>query len=343
MHETVFLEYGKLIRPFSNGAKVKSRWYSSPLQRRITDFGADDSFKKAVEKLKEHYGISVPESSVRAITQEHAKIIKNEEVTLSEVPEGPGEECIIVGMDGTMIPIVDMEKQGIDGEPVDKRKTRKVRWKEARLTLARKNGSVEPIFGATTGSAGKAGDILASCAIQAGLGINTHVHCVCDGAPWINDQVDRVFGTQADFLIDYYHLCEYLAAASKKCNPEAPKQWLDEQKERMKTDRVEKVLQELEPLIEPTAIPDADAPVRVCYRYINNRPGQFNYKKALESDLPIGSGGVESAHRYVIQERLKISGAWWLENNAEDMLALRVLRENGGWNDYWEERYQHAA
>ena len=25
-------------------------------------------------------------------------------------------------------------------------------------------------------------------------------------------------------------------------------------------------------------VPDKDAPVRKCYRYIKNRPGQFNYK-----------------------------------------------------------------
>lgn len=313
------------------------------MQRRITDFGADDSFKKAAEKLKEHYGISVSGTSVRAITQKHAKIIKKTEAAVLEVPDNEGEECIIAGMDGSMIPIVDTQTPNIGGDSIDKRKTRTVRWKEARLTLAHKEGSVEPIFGATTGNAEDAGDLLASCAIQAGLGVSTHVHCVGDGATWINDQVDRVFGMQSEFLIDFYHLCDYLAAASKKCSPETPRQWFDEQKKRMKTDQKEEVLQELELNLESTAVSDAEAPVRACYRYITNRPGQFNYKKALENNLPIGSGEVESAHRYVIQERLKIAGAWWLENNAENMLALRVLRENGGWDDYWKERYQHAA
>lgn len=35
----------------------------------------------------------------------------------------------------------------------------------------------------------------------------------------------------------------------------------------------------------------------------------FNYKEALGQYLPIGSGEVESAHRYVIQDRLKITRA----------------------------------
>ena len=40
----------------------------------------------------------------------------------------------------------------------------------------------------------------------------------------------------------------------------------------------------------------------------------------------MGSGEVESAHRYVLQKRLKISGAWWDINQAKSMIALRVKR-----------------
>jgi len=51
--------------------------------------------------------------------------------------------------------------------------------------------------------------------------------------------------------------------------------------------------------------------------------------------LPIGSGEIESAHRYVIQQRLKLPGAWWKAANVESMLALRVVRANGDWEKYW--------
>jgi hypothetical protein len=54
-------------------------------------------------------------------------------------------------------------------------------------------------------------------------------------------------------------------------------------------------------------VPDKEAPVIKCYRYIKNRPGKFDYKGALEDDLPRGSGEIESAHRSVIQERSKIA------------------------------------
>ncbi|PKM13433.1 MAG: hypothetical protein CVV13_01590 [Gammaproteobacteria bacterium HGW-Gammaproteobacteria-3] len=59
-------------------------------------------------------------------------------------------------------------------------------------------------------------------------------------------------------------------------------------------------------------------------RYIKNHSHQLDYKTALAQGLPIGSGEIESAHRYVIQQRLKLSGAWWTPDNA----ASKQPRQN---------------
>lgn len=104
----------------------------------------------------------------------------------------------------------------------------------------------------------------------------------------------------------------------------------------MESNYSDEVLKALEPHLEAEKVPNKEAPVRACYRYIASRPGQFNYKEALEAALPIGSGEIESAHHYVIQERLKIPGAWWLINNAQIMISHRVLRVNNDWEEYWE-------
>lgn len=338
------MDEGHLLRPFSLSAGVKARAYSLPLQRRMTDFGADESFPKACEKMEEHYGITIPVSSMRSITEAHAQEIEHNEQLETDIPDNRGVEYVIAEMDGTMIPIVDtFEKTDEQGKAIDKRKTREVRWTEARLSLAHPKGSLTPVFGATLGDQDEAGNQLAHCAILSGAGEQSKLHCVGDGAAWICDQVDRVFGPQAVFLIDFYHLCDYLAAASKLCAPDHPSAWLEEQKQRMKENNTFDVLTALKPHREPDSVPDKDAPVRKCYRYIKNRPGQFDYKGALDADLPIGSGEIESAHRYVIQERLKIAGAWWKEDNAHNMLGLRTLRANNDWDQYWESFYKKAA
>ena len=118
--------------------------------------------------------------------------------------------------------------------------------------------------------------------------------------------------------------------------------WRKRQQERLKSNRVEKVLAELACHLEEED-GEGEAPVRGCWRYLSNRLGNLDYQGALEAGLPIGSGEVESGNRSVIQARLKRSGAWWKEENAEAMLALRTLRASGQWESYWEDLRQAAA
>jgi len=66
VEERAFIRAGRLVRPFSEVAGVHCRGYLIPLQRHITDFGAEKSFPQATRQLKEHYGLEVPESAVRS-------------------------------------------------------------------------------------------------------------------------------------------------------------------------------------------------------------------------------------------------------------------------------------
>jgi hypothetical protein len=330
MEEQSFKLMGSVCRPFSETAKVCNRGYSLLLQRRITDFGSEKSFAKATRQVFEHYGLQVPISAVRRITEHHGEQLHGEPQRVQGEANDKVARQLIVEMDGTMIPTV-VVAEACDG---DKRKTRAVFWKEARLGLVYEHGCTDPVFGASTGNVDQAGDQLGLCASRIGMDSRTEVHGVGDGAPWIADQVERIFGAQSSYLIDFYHLCDYLAAASKSCAKDH-EAWFALQKKRMKYGQVEEVLAELAIHQEPSGVEDKDAPVRACLRYFQNRPCQFDYPKALREKLPIGSGEIESAHRYIIQERLKISGAWWKIDNADKMLALRLNRANGNWENYW--------
>lgn len=303
-----------------------------PLQRRMTDFGADDSFAKASAKMEEHYGITVPVSAIRTTTENHAESIKKTIRLETTIPLKDGNDCIIAETDGTMIPIVDCNRKTTKINE-DSRKNRETFWKEGRLCLAYSQGSTTPFFSATMGKPDEAGDHLIHSAINGGLGNNSTVHCVGDGAKWIANQVHRVFVEQGSYLIDFFHLCEYLAPASEKCGQD--KSLYEEYKEMIKGGSIDEVVKQLRENIEPDEVADDKAPVRKFIRYIENRPGQFGYQTAIKNELPIGSGQIESAHRYVIQSRLKLTGAWWRKDIAENMLALRTLRANNLWKEYW--------
>lgn len=327
-----------MIRPFSESAEVECRSCSLPLQRTITDFGADDSFDRgASAKLREHYGIEVPATVIRAVTEKHGEtMLEMQQQEPSELPNRPGVAVLIAETDGTMIPVVEIPEPVAAEPPVDRRKCRKVGWKEGRLSLVHEPGSVTPIFAATMGTVDEVGEQLWRSAIRAGAGSQTRIHGVGDGAAWITNQIDLRFGTQATYLVDFFHLCEYISAAAAAVVAGGDKEaWIEEKKGWLKDNRWPDVLKSLQPYVEGEKVLDEHAPVRVCYRYIANRTKFLDYKNALAAGLPIGSGEVESAHRYVIQIRLKIAGAWWKVENAAKMLALRVMRTNGDWEKYW--------
>ena len=334
---------GPELRPFSAAAEVVCRGYSPALQRAMTDLGADEPFAAAAAKLREHYGIAVPVGAVRAITEQHGAAIVASQPPRSPWPEAPGVPRLIAELDGSMVPQVETAALAGGEGPPDRRKTRQLSWTEARLCLVREPGSVTPRFGATMGTVEAAGDELWACAVTSGVGHQTRIHGVGDGAPWIADQIDRTFGTQATYLVDFSHLCDYLAAAAAGVAAPDPATWLTEKKAWLKANRWSEVLDTLRPSVEPDDVADEAAPVRACVRYLSNRTGSLDYQGALAADLPIGSGEIESAHRYIIQSRLKRAGTWWTADNLANMLALRVLRANHEWDPYWTQVNQPAA
>jgi len=111
----------------------------------------------------------------------------------------------------------------------------------------------------------------------------------------------------------------------------------------LKKNQVTEVLAALALHCEAAAVPGTEAPVRVCQRYLRNHLSHLDYAGAIAAGLPIGSGEIESSHRTIIQSRLKISGAWWLVENAGKMLALRFTRANQEWKSYWAQRRQANA
>lgn len=315
---------------------MKCRGYSEPLQRVLVDFGAEESFGRAVERVREHYGIEVPESAIRTQTQTHgAAMAAGAEQLLAELGPEAGVELMITETDGSMIPIVttglDADGKGVE----DRRRKRSLSWQEARLCLAREAEKVSARYGASFGQAEEAGAVWLDCVIRAGAGAQTHLHCLGDGALWIAAQSQKRFGEQASYLCDFYHVSEYLSAAAGAVAGSQSKAWLGWAQQLLKENRLAEVLAELEPKIEPPAMKDEDAPIRACFRYLDKRRDQLDYRRALVAGLPIGSGEIESGHRSVIQQRLKISGAWWLEENVPKILALRVARANGEWQSHW--------
>jgi len=61
----------------------------------------------------------------------------------------------------------------------------------------------------------------------------------------------------------------------------------------------------------------------------------LHYDRALQEGLPIATGVIEGACRYLVQDRMGRTGARWSLGGAEAILRLRALRTSGDFDAYW--------
>jgi len=59
---------------------------------------------------------------------------------------------------------------------------------------------------------------------------------------------------------------------------------------------------------------------------------QFTPEFIREQGLFIGSGAIESAHKAVLQERLKLSGQHWSLDGLQKMAQLRATYKSNRWH-----------
>lgn len=69
--------------------------------------------------------------------------------------------------------------------------------------------------------------------------------------------------------------------------------------------------------------------------YLRKNSTRIHYARFLAEGLPIATGVIEGACRYLIQDRLGITGARWGLVGAEAVLMLRAIRTSGDWDEYW--------
>jgi len=322
------------IRVLPDAIKVRSRRCSLPLQRGVCAFGLEESFEKASVSVIEHYGFELPLSAVAGVTRKNAgRIARSQRQSAHNCSALPslGAEELVAEADGSFIRIVST-----DDSKGDARKTRKVDYREARLCASAAKGANRTYYDATFESVDSVATLWAQTAKLAGMSMQSHIHVLADGAVWIDSQRRVAFGDQGELLIDLYHVLEYLGQAAASCSSKTTR-WLKTQKKRLKAGRSDKVITELKKHLEPATEPDELCPVRRAWRYLDNRRDYLAYDQAIKKELPLGSGLIESGNKHVLQARMKIPGASWNIETAEDFAKARALRANKLWNQYWED------
>ena len=151
---------------------------------------------------------------------------------------------------------------------------------------------------------------------------------ISDGASWIQKIVDELF-PGAIHILDLYHVKEHIYEFGKwiiKDEAEAGR-WIMQIIEMIEESKTEEVLKILEPY------KDAKCPVNVLnlYTYFENHKHCMNYKAYREANIYVGSGAIESANKYTMQNRMKLQGMRWTLDTAQGVLSLKSRLESNCW------------
>jgi hypothetical protein len=163
---------------------------------------------------------------------------------------------------------------------------------------------------------------------------------VADGARWIGKRVAQLFPS-ARQILDFYHCSGYLHAVAQTqygTDGARAQEWLEATMARLFCGEETGVLWGLQRM-KPVGT-EAQAAIDKALGYLSPRLEQIAYGSHRKGGYPLGSGAIESAHRFICQVRLKRSGAWWYQENSNLLLALRCAKYNGTWEQVFQ-RYIH--
>jgi len=150
----------------------------------------------------------------------------------------------------------------------------------------------------------------------------------------------RRVGVAIRIILDIVHVLECLwhaAYAFEAAGTDAAETWVENRLYALLTGHSAAQLgTSLRGMIERhTLEAKAAKPVEKCIKYLARNATWLNYERALAEGLPIATGVIEGACRYLVQDRMGRTGARWSLAGAEAVLRLRALRTSADFDDYW--------
>ena len=290
--------------------------------------GQSEVFEDGEQLLKKLLGIGISAKQIQRVSEHYGSVIEEEQATYvkdnKEVPVLPlknKEEPVYMMFDGGMV----FTRDG-DG------------WKEmkvGRIFSSSSCVSVQP----------KRNQILQSFYVCHFGGHKEFLEkwkaytepyknkvFIADGAVWIWNWVEDCY-PDAVQILDFFHAVEKIGtyAAIQYSETQERAQWLDQQKIRLRNNEADKIIEELKSTIAKNK--DSDKARTDAIRYYENNLTRMQYRTYLEKEYLIGSGAIESAHRNVIQQRLKLSGQRWSIKGAQEIANLRACNKSNLWRN----------
>lgn len=158
---------------------------------------------------------------------------------------------------------------------------------------------------------------------------------LADGARWIWEWADTHHprGIQ---ILDFFHALQHLGDFAKAYFKEPAQQqlWFKQQQLLLEDNGCAQVMNNIRQLACKNK--QLKKQQEALLNYLQENQKRMQYKTYREKGWMIGSGPIESAHRQVIQQRMKLSGQHWTKAGAQQIANLRVAYCSNQWNKVTE-------
>jgi hypothetical protein len=319
-----------VFMPFATAARLLG-WYSgSTVSPRAVWCWVQAAGQRAMAQLHEH---------LQALAQGH---LPPEEPLAAELATAP----LLIGADGVMVPF---RPEG--GSPRGK-----TAWHEVKVgVLARlgqhrtRTGQVVPRLAhrrlvAVLGGIEALKARLWLEAVRQGILHASQVVWLSDGARGLWHLFEECFTAYATGILDFYHAAQQLwksAAAWLDGRTTQARRWFGWARHRLRHGQPDGVLADLAEALEVERLPDTTREtLRTVAAYLERHREHIDYATYKALGLPLGSGMVESACKWLIQQRFKGVGMRWSEDGFNHLLHLRLAWVNGSFETLFQVQLQ---
>jgi Uncharacterised protein family (UPF0236) len=308
------------------------------MQKRVTDFAVNDVYEQGAARWNLHYREPISDNLLRRVAARVGALCETVDQghlqeALKPAPKAAAE-VLVVQPDGSMLPIVGAEA-----------------WKEAKVAVTYRHDVTKrrPVRGsaryaAVVGTVANFAPVLEELLAAERVDEVRTVIWLADGAPCNWTLADQI-APDAVQVLDWFHAVQHAMDCGKVLLGEEDESlplWHRRAEQLLAAGDAEAFISELMdclPLLEKrrgTARREALEALDDLVRYYRANAHRMRYALFLEHGFPIGSGAVESAHKHVLQCRMKRAGQRWSHPNARRMAALRAAYRTGGAASFYD-------
>jgi hypothetical protein len=169
-------------------------------------------------------------------------------------------------------------------------------------------------------------------ALRQGFHSAPRVVWLSDGAIWLWRIFTKTFSSKAIGVLDFYHAAQNIWNHIQpyfEGNTRAAKRYFRAARRLLRRGNPDRVLRDLQEASRTPDLPaNASSEIRILYRYLKRHRAHIDYAKFEEMGIPLGSGMVESACKWLVQQRFKGVGMRWSEEGFSALLHLRLAWVN---------------